>query len=383
MDDSPHPAAAAPAAPAARPRPQVFVGIDLAKGSFQAASEADDPGGRFNRPFAYDAEGIAALLAHLEPLDVALVVTEATGGLERKLAAELAGAGHAVAVVNPRQARDVAKALGRLAKTDRIDARTLAELARILKPHARALPSAEQLRLKDLAGRRRQLIHMRTAELNRAQQASSEDVRRSIKHVTTMLDKQVAKVEKQVARMIDSNSDWKDKSDILDSAPGVAADTAHALLAELPGDRHAVQAAGRGAGGPGPARVRERAVHGPGEHLGRPRGGADDPVHARDDRGQGRPGHPRLLPVAVGARQAEDGGPDRVHAQAAHDPQRDGARRGQMEPKTRRKQGLDLQHSRYTVRRKPAAVRPHRGAAGAEMAVVPHSGQRPGVARRS
>jgi transposase len=232
MDDSPNPAAAAAAA--AQPRAQVFVGIDLAKASFHAASEADDPAGRFDRPFAYDADGIAALLAALAPLDVALVVMEGTGGLERKLAAELAGAGHAVAVINPRQARDFARALGKLAKTDRIDARTLAELARILKPHARALPSAEQLRLKDLAGRRRQLIHMRTAELNRAQQASSKDVQRSIKHVITMLDKQVAKIEKQIAGMIDANSDWKDKSDILDSAPGVAADTAHALLAELP-----------------------------------------------------------------------------------------------------------------------------------------------------
>ena len=233
MDDSPTPAAAAAAA-AARPRPQVFVGIDLAKGSFQAASEADDPGGRFNRSFSYDADGIAALLAQLEPLDVALVVTEATGGLERRLAADLAGAGHAVAVVNPRQARDFARALGGLAKTDRIDAQTLAKLARILKPHARALPSAEQLRLKDLAGRRRQLIHMRTAELNRAQQASSKDVQKSIKHVTTMLDKQVAKIEKQIGEMIDANSDWKGKSEILDSAPGVAPGTAHALLAELP-----------------------------------------------------------------------------------------------------------------------------------------------------
>jgi transposase len=235
MDDSPNTRVApASAAAAVRSRPQVFVGIDLAKGSFQAASEADDPASRFNRPFSYDAGGIAALLAQLEPLDVALVVMEATGGLERRLAADLAGAGHAVAVVNPRQARDFARALGELAKTDRIDAQTLAKLAKLLKPHARALPSAEQLRLKDLAGRRRQLIGMRTAELNRAQQASSTDVQKSIKHVITTLDKQVAKVEKQIAEMIDANSDWKDKSDILDSAPGVAADTAHALLAELP-----------------------------------------------------------------------------------------------------------------------------------------------------
>ena len=234
MDDSPNTSVAAAAAPAGPSRPKVFVGIDLAKESFQAASEAEDPARRFNRSFTYDADGIAALLAQLEPFDVALVVMEGTGGLERKLAAELTEAGHVVAVINPRQARDFAKALGKLAKTDKIDAQTLAKLAKILKPQARALPSEEQLRLKDLAGRRRQLIHMRTAELNRAQQATLKDVQKSIKHLIATLDKQIAKIEKQIAQMIDSNSDWKDKSEILDSAPGVAAGTAHALLAELP-----------------------------------------------------------------------------------------------------------------------------------------------------
>jgi transposase len=340
MDDSPNPAAAAAAA--AQSRPTVFVGIDLAKESFQAASEADDPAGRFNRPFAYDADGIAALLAALAPFDVALVVMEGTGGLERKLAAELAGAGHAVAVINPRQARDFARALGKLAKTDKIDARTLAELARIPKPHARALPSAEQLRLKDLAGRRRQLIHMRTAELNRAQQASIKDVRRSIGHVITMLDKQVAKVEKQIAAMIDANSDWKDKSDILDSAPGVAPDTAHALLAELPEIGTLTKRQVAALAGLAPHAFESGRSTGRASIWGG-RGAVRTILFMpADDRGPGRPGHRRLLPVAARAGQAEDVGPDRVHAQAADDPERDGPRRGQMEPQTGRNRGLTL-----------------------------------------
>ena len=214
--------------------PQAFIGIDLAKQSFQAAAEADLPGARFNASFTYDAAGIALLLERLRALDVQLIVMEATGGLQRKLAAELSEAGYPVAVINPRQARDFAKAIGRLTKTDKVDADVLAQLARILKPAARPLPSTEQLRLKDLSARRRQLIHMRTSELNRQQQASLKDVSKSIGRVITTLDKEIAKIEKQVADLIDSNSDWKKKADLMDSVKGIGAGTAHAILAELP-----------------------------------------------------------------------------------------------------------------------------------------------------
>jgi transposase len=216
------------------PRPQAFVGIDLAKTSFQAAAEAEVPAARFNAAFAYDVAGIALLLERLKTLDVPLIVMEATGGLERELAAELAEAGYAVAVINPRQARDFARAIGRLAKTDRVDADVLAQLARILRPAARPLPGPEQVRLKDLSARRRQLIGMRTAELNRRQQAALKDVSKSIGHVITTLDREIAKIEKQIADLIDSNSDWKHKADLMDSVKGVGIDTAHALLAELP-----------------------------------------------------------------------------------------------------------------------------------------------------
>jgi transposase len=223
-------------------RPLAFVGIDLAKESFQVAARlvspppsgaANNPAG-FNLSFTYDATGIAQLLERLKTLDVQLIVMEATGGLERKLAAELSEAGYAIAVINPRQARDFAKAIGTLAKTDKVDAAVLAQLAAILKPQARPLPSAEQIRLKDLAARRRQLIHMRTAELNRAQQAVLKEVSKSIKNHITMLEREIAKIEKQIADLIDSNSNWKKKADIMDSVKGIAPDTAHAILAELP-----------------------------------------------------------------------------------------------------------------------------------------------------
>jgi transposase len=215
-------------------KPRVHVGIDLAKLSFQAAADADEQAARFNLAFSYDDAGITQLLERLAQLDVALIVMEATGGLERKLAAELAEAGYAIAIINPRQARDFAKAKGTLAKTDKVDAQILAELARILRPRAKPPASEKQLRLKDLVARRRQLMHMRTQEQNRSHQAHQKDVHNDIKDSIRSLTRRIEKIEKEITRLIDSDSDWKNKSDILDSAPGVGADTAHALLAEIP-----------------------------------------------------------------------------------------------------------------------------------------------------
>lgn len=230
--------AASPVTPPAAPRPLVFVGIDLAKNTFQAAAHPDDPADnprwRFNASFTYNAAGINDLLGRLAKLQVNLIVMEATGGLERKLSAELVEAGYAVSVINPRQARDFAKALGTLAKTDRVDADLLAQLARILKPKVRALPSAQQLRLKDMVARRRQLLHMHVQEDNRSQQATLKEVSKSIKHLITLLDKEIAAIEKQITQLIDGDTDWKNKAQVLESAPGIGAGTAHALLAELP-----------------------------------------------------------------------------------------------------------------------------------------------------
>lgn len=231
MEGSPQPTSAAPH------KPLAFVGIDLAKDTFQAAAHCDDRAHdhlRFNASLAHNPAGIAELIARLKAFDVALIVMEATGGLERKLAAELVEAGHAVAVINPRQARDFAKALGTLAKTDRVDADLLAQLARMLKPRVRTLPSAQQLKLKDMVARRRQLLHMRTAELNRSQQTALKEVSQSIQHLITTLNKEVTKIEKKIAKLIESDADWKNKAQVLDSAPGIGIDTAHALLAELP-----------------------------------------------------------------------------------------------------------------------------------------------------
>jgi transposase len=212
-----------------------FVGIDIAKEQFQVCllpQEADAP--LLNVAFSHDASGTSALMELLRPYTVQLIVMEATGALQRRLAVTLLEEGFAVVVINPRQARDFARATGKLAKTDKVDAYSLSLLAKVLKPRQRALPSERQGQLSDLVARRRQLIHMRSAEVNRFQQANSRQIKKSIDQVIRMLDTQIEKIEKQIADLIDSDSGWANKAKILDSAPGIAEGTAHALVAQLP-----------------------------------------------------------------------------------------------------------------------------------------------------
>lgn len=209
-------------------------GIDVAKQSFQACLMAPGQVSLHNASFAYDDAGLQQLKALLQQHRVRLVVLEATGGLERRLIADLSAAGVEVVRVNPRQARDFAKALGRLAKTDKVDAHTLALLAQVLRPTAKPLPSDEQQRLADLSRRRQQLIVMRTMELNRQQQATLPEIQHDIQLVIKAFDKRLAKLEKQIEDLIDSNSTWTTNTQILDSVPGIGSDTAHGLLAHLP-----------------------------------------------------------------------------------------------------------------------------------------------------
>ncbi len=151
----------------------VVVGIDIAKRHFDAALGVSGPIERF----ANNAQGHQAFLSRLAPLKVELVVLEATGGFERDLAVALAAQGLPVAVLNPRQARDFAKSMGYLAKTDRTDAKALCELAHVLANHpkgqrfVRPFPDSQQHMLKALATRHRQLTKMRAAEKNRLSSA--------------------------------------------------------------------------------------------------------------------------------------------------------------------------------------------------------------------
>lgn len=211
----------------------IVVGIDIAKLTFDAAIGVAGS----VETFANDDGGHDALLARLAGRAVDLVVMEATGGLERDLACALQAAGFAVAVVNPRQARDFAKAMGYLAKTDRIDAQALAELAQVLSRHPQrdrfvtALPSPEQQLLQALVTRRRQLVAMRVTEHQRLA-SSHKAARKSIEIIIKAILAQIDEVDAELARHIDTHHAELAKQ--LASVRGIGPATTASLIAEVP-----------------------------------------------------------------------------------------------------------------------------------------------------
>ncbi len=187
----------------------------------------------------YTDEALAQLVAELVPLQPARIIVEATGGLERTVVAELSGAGLPVVVVNPRQVREFARATGRLAKTDRLDAQILAGFGDALRPPVRPLPDAEQRELQSLTLRRRQLIAMQTQECNRRRPVSSELVRAQIDDHLALLGEQVAQLDRDIAALLQHNPVWKAKAELLRSIPGVGPVLVATLLAEAPELGHA------------------------------------------------------------------------------------------------------------------------------------------------
>ncbi len=183
---------------------------------------------------AYDAQSLASLLEQLAPFGGCLIVIEATGGYERRLVAELVAAGHRAAIVNPRQVRDFARAAGQLAKTDCIDAHVLALFGERMQPRESEKNSAKQLELQQLVARRRQVIGLHTAESNRLDLTTSKLAKKGIRQVLTLLDKQRMQLDAEIAKLVESDDDWKAKDQILQSVPGVGPATSAALLADLP-----------------------------------------------------------------------------------------------------------------------------------------------------
>jgi transposase len=207
-----------------------FIGIDVSKATLDLHAR---PSGEVLRA-GNDADGIAALVARVVELAPTLVVMEATGGLEHPLAAALATAGVSAAVVNPRQARDFAKATGTLAKTDAIGAAVLAHFAEAIRPQARPLPDAQTHELAELLGRRRQLLGMRTAENNRLATASVPRVRRGIEAHLGWLAEQLGGLDADLGEAIRNSAVWRVNDDLLQSIPGVGRMVSRALMAELP-----------------------------------------------------------------------------------------------------------------------------------------------------
>ena len=212
-------------------REPTYVGIDVAKEMLDVALR---PAGERWR-VAHDAAGLEQLVARLQALAPApaLIVLEATGGLELELVGALALAALPVVVVNPRQVRDFARATGTLAKTDALDAALLAHFAEAVRPPLRALRDAESLALKALLGRRQQLVTMLVAERNR-RGAAGAAVRPRIEAHIAWLEQERSELEDELRQTLQRNPVWRERDQLLRSVPGVGEQLSLTLLAELP-----------------------------------------------------------------------------------------------------------------------------------------------------
>ena len=194
-----------------------FVGIDIAKRTLDVHVLPE----RTSLKPPNDSKGRGQLREKLPPPGECLIVVEATGGYERALVAELIDAGHQVAVVNPRQVRDFAKACGILAKTDRIDAAVLARFGQAVVPRTQTKIPEKQLELQNLVVRRRQLVELRTAEMNRKENVASKFVKKSLQESVDALTKRIRRFEKRITALVQSDDEWKQKAEIVQSRRGL------------------------------------------------------------------------------------------------------------------------------------------------------------------
>jgi len=207
----------------------IVVGIDVSKDRLDVSVQ---PAGTV-LSYGRDAAGIELLIGTLAPLAPQLVAVEATGGFETVVVASLAAAGLPVVVVNPAQVRSFAGALGKRAKTDRIDAAVIARFAAATKPTVRPLPDAATQALADLVTRRRQIIQMIVAEGQREKRASVR-ARKSIQRLLKSLRAELSEIDGEIDESVRGSPIWREKEDLLASVPGVGSGTARTMLAELP-----------------------------------------------------------------------------------------------------------------------------------------------------
>lgn len=208
----------------------IYVGIDVAKDRLDLAVHTrGEPWSVTN-----DAAGIGVVVQQLEELEPMLVVLEATGGLQWPVAGALAAAGLPVALVNPRQVRDFARATGQLAKTDRLDARVLAHFAQAVQPTPNPLPDSQTQELTALLTRRRQIIEMLTAEQNRLGATVSAVVRQRVQEHIRWLEEELGRVDGGLEQAIRESPLWREKDNLLRSVPGIGPVVSTTLLADLP-----------------------------------------------------------------------------------------------------------------------------------------------------
>lgn len=209
----------------------IFVGVDVSKDSLDVCLLPSDERFKIN----YNQEGIKQLIQKLRSLPLQVIVMEATGGYEKRLAVELCAAGlDIIHIVNPRKIRDFARSTGRLAKNDSLDSNILAYYGQVFQIKPQVLPSEAQEQLKDLVRRRQQLVNSRSAELNRIQQTTTPYVHSSLARIIKVLDKEVNSLELHIQQVIKNNPIWYDKAKSLQQVKGVGNTTACSLLAALP-----------------------------------------------------------------------------------------------------------------------------------------------------
>jgi transposase len=296
--------------------PAVFVGIDVAKDELVVAARP------MNESWVApnDDHGIEQLVARVRRAAPALVVLEATGGYERAVVAALAAAAVPLVVANPRQIRDFARATGQLAKTDRIDADTLALFAERVRPDPRPLADDATRALDAVLTRRRQVLEMLNAERNRLTHALPA-IRRDLNQHIRWLERRLRDVDRDLDQMIQSSPVWRAKENLLRSAPGVGPVVSRTLIGDLPelGTLNRKQIAAL----VGVAPLARDSGTLKGKRLGLRRScpGSRRAVPGRLGGVPTEPGDPSLLSAPRRRRKTSEAGAHRVHAQTADPPQ--------------------------------------------------------------
>jgi transposase len=206
------------------------VGIDVSKKTLDVFIDL------INQRFTLDnsESAIAGLIDRLKAAQVRLVVIEATGRYHRRVAATLLAAGINTSVVNPQRSREFAKAMGKLEKSDAIDALVLAEFARRIDPKSDQIERNNQTILSDLVSRRRTLVQLRVAETNRSHDELPKLAANQSKAMLRLIEQQIEDLDREIAKLIEADDDWHNKSRIIDSIPGIGPNSANQLVVDLP-----------------------------------------------------------------------------------------------------------------------------------------------------
>jgi transposase len=207
----------------------IYVGIDVSKDNLDLAVHPRQQIRRFHNT----ATGINKAVEYIRDIGPVLLVMEATGGFEITVAAALSEAGITTAIVNPRQARDYARSTGKLAKTDAIDAQMLADFAAAVQPEPRPLADTQAQELKDILARRRQLNEMITAEKNRLHRSRGA-LRDHIRAHINWMEKELIEMDSELKHFIEKSPIWREKDNLLKTAPGIGPVLSSTLVAELP-----------------------------------------------------------------------------------------------------------------------------------------------------